>query len=100
MIGVRYEELDMLLKKSEFYLSSIEESQKKLVDSISQIKSCYSGSSIDYLFKEPIKEIINIKTISPTVKNYSDILYGVKISYQKQDSKVSQQLNHIISKLQ
>lgn len=100
MIGVNVDNLNTLIKRNNFHLSSIKSNEKRLINAINELDSCYGGSSLEYLFSEPIKEIKNIQTITSVLENYSNILYGVKISYQKQDETFSNQIIHINSNLQ
>ena len=99
MIGVNVDNLDTLIKKNNIYLNSFNSNYKRLVSAINELNSCYSGSSLEYLFTEPMKEIKNIQTISNVIENYSNILSGVKISYQQQDQTFKAQVNHMNSKL-
>lgn len=99
MIGVNVDNLDMLIKKNNLYLNSYNSNSRRLVNSINDLKACYSGSSLECLFKEPTNEIKNIQSISNIIENYCDILHGVKISYQKQDLNLKTQINHINSNL-
>ena len=100
MIGVNIDNLDTLIKKNDLYLQSYNNNSRRLISAINELNSCYSGSSLEYLFTEPMKEIKNIQTISSVIENYSNILTGVKISYQKQDLNLKTQINHMNSKLQ
>lgn len=99
MIGVNVDNLDTLVKKNNMYLNSFNSNSKKLIGIINELKFCYSGSSLEYLFSEPIKEIKNIETISSIIENYSNVLIGVKTSYQKQDELLKTQVNHMKSNL-
>ncbi len=100
MIGVNVDNLDMLIKKNNLYLNSFNSNYRRLVSAINELNSCYSGSSLEYLFTGPMKEIKNIETISNVIENYSNILSGVKISYQQQDQAFKAQVNHMNSDLQ
>lgn len=100
MIGVNVDNLDMLIKKNNLYLNSFNSNYRRLVSAINELNSCYSGSSLEYLFTEPMKEIKNIQTISNVIENYSNVLSGVKISYQQQDQAFKAQVNHMNSNLQ
>lgn len=99
MIGINVNNLDTLIKKNNFYLSSVKDSRKKLTTSISSLEDCYDGNSLNYLFSAPIREIENIKAITEVIQSYSDTLTGVKFSYRKQDSIISNQINRINSSL-
>jgi len=99
MTGVNVDNIDILIKKNNLYLNSYNSNSRNLVSAINDLKSCYSGSSLEYLFSEPMNEIKNIETISGIIENYSNILLGVKISYQQQDQNLKTQINHMNSKL-
>ena len=98
MIGINVDNINTLIKKNNLYLNSYNSNSKKLVSAINSLNSCYDGSSLEYLFSEPINEIKNIQNISKVIENYSNILTGVKNSYQQQDQTFKVQLNHINSK--
>ena len=100
MIGVNIDNLETLIKKNNFYLESYNTNSRRLITAINDLNFCYSGSSLEYLFSEPINEIKNIQTILSIIENYSNILQGVKTSYQQQDQTVKTQINHINSKIQ
>lgn len=99
MVGVNVDNINTLIKKNNLYLDSFNSNSKRLVSAINDLKSCYGGSSLEYLFSEPMNEIKNIQTISSVIKNYSNVLSGVKTSYQQQDSNLKTQINRINSKL-
>lgn len=99
MIGVNVDNLDMLIKKNNLYLNSYSSNSRRLVSAINDLSSCYSGNSLEYLFSEPMNEIKNIQAIPRIIENYSNVLSGVKVSYQQQDSNLRIQVNHINSKL-
>ena len=99
MTGVNVDNLDMLIKKNNLYLNSYNSNSRILVSAINDLNSCYGGSSLEYLFSEPMNEIKNIQTISNVIENYSNILSGVKVSYQQQDLNLKTQVNHMNSKL-
>lgn len=99
MIGINIDNLEMIIKKNNLYSQSFNSNSKKLESSISDLNSCYSGNSLQYLFSEPMKAIENLRVISTVVENYSNVLYAVKCSYQKQDETFKNQLNHINSNL-
>ena len=99
MIGINVDNLDTLIKKNNAYQKSVLSNQKKLINSINDLGTCYAGNSLEFLFNEPKREIKNIESISSTIENYSDILYSVKISYQKQDANLKNQTNRISSNL-
>lgn len=99
MIGVNIDNLDNLIKKNNSYLESFNSNSNRLVDTINDLKSCYNGNSLEYLFSEPMNEIKNIQTISSIIENYSNVLSGVKLSYQQQDSNLKTQIDRINSKL-
>lgn len=99
MIGVNLDAIDNLIKKNNCYLNSFNNNSKKLINSMNDFSACYSGNSLEYLFHMPINEIKNIRTISKIIENYSNILVGVKKSYQKEDQNLKIQLNHINSNL-
>ena len=99
MTGVNVDNLDMLIKKNNLYLNSYNSNSRRLVSAINDLNSCYGGSSLEYLFSEPMNEIKNIQTISNVIENYSNILSGVKVSYQQQDLNLKTQVNHMNSKL-
>lgn len=100
MTGVNVDNLDMLIKKNKLYLNSYNSNSRRLVSAINDLNSCYSGSSLNYLFSEPMNEIKNIQTIPGIIENYSNILIGVKNSYQQQDLHIKTQVNHMNSKIQ
>lgn len=97
MIGVNLDAIDNLIKKNNNYLNSFNNDSKKLINFINDFNDCYKGNSVEYLFFMPIKEIKNIRTISKIIENYSNILLGAKNSYQKEDSNLKSQVNHINS---
>lgn len=99
MNGVNIDKLDMLISKNNMYLNSYNSNSRRLISAINDLKSCYSGNSLQYLFSEPMNEVKNIKTISNVIENYSDILSGIKKSYQRQDQNLKAQINHMNSKL-
>lgn len=99
MIGVNVDNIDTLIKKNNLYLNSFNNNSRRLVSAINDLNECYSGSSLEYLFKEPINEIKNIQTISNIIENYSNVLYGVKVSYQRQDQNLKDNASRIISNL-
>lgn len=99
MTGVNVDNLDMLIKKNNLYLNSYNSNSRRLISTINDLNSCYSGSSLEYLFSEPMNEIKNIQTIPSIIENYSNILSGVKVSYQQQDLNLKTQVNHMNSKL-
>ena len=99
MIGVNLDNIDALIKKNNSYSSSISTNSNRLVNVINELKDCYSGSSLDYLFGLPVNQIANIKSILKVIQNYSDVLYNVKTSYQKQDINLKNQINHLNSNL-
>lgn len=99
MIGINVDNIDTLIKKNNLYLSSFNNNSRRLVNAINDLNECYSGSSLEYLFKEPINEIKNIQTISNIIENYSNVLYGVKVSYQRQDQNLKDNASRIISNL-
>ena len=100
MIGINVDNLDMLIKKNNLYLNSYNNNSKRLASTINDLNYCYNGSSLNYLFSEPIKEIKELQLISEIIENYSDTLYGVKLSYQQQDQTFKEQLNHMNSNIQ
>ena len=100
MTGVNVDNLDMLVKKNNLYLNSYNSNSRRLISTINDLNFCYGGSSLEYLFKEPMNEIKNIQTISSVIENYSNILSRVKLSYQQQDQNLKTQVNRINSKLQ
>ena len=99
MNGIDINNLDTIIKKNNLYLSSFNNNSRRLVSAINDLNECYSGSSLEYLFKEPINEIKNIQTISNIIENYSNVLYGVKVSYQRQDQNLKDNASRIISNL-
>ena len=99
MIGVNIDNLNTLIKKNNFYFNSYNSNSKKLVNSMNELNECYSGNSLNYLFTGPMNEVKNVQTITKIIKNYSDILYGVKISYEKQDEIFKTQISRMNSKL-
>ena len=99
MIGVNIDSLNTLIKKSDLILDSLQDNSKKIINCINDLNNCYSGSSLEFLFYEPVKEINNIKTISSVVSSYADVLKSIKTSYLKQDESLKYQVNHINSKL-
>lgn len=98
-MGVNINNLDALIKKNNLYLSSFNDNSNKLINCINELRTCYSGNSLEYLFSEPMNEIKNVKTISNVIESYSNALSGVKDSYQKQDLNLKTQLNHMNSNL-
>lgn len=99
MIGVNLDNLETLIKKNNIYLNSFNTNKKRLLNSINDLNNCYEGSSLEFLFMELQKEKNNIETISKVIENYSDILYGVKCSYENQDQNFKIQINRINSNL-
>lgn len=95
MVGINVDNLNALIKKNNLYLNSYNSNSKKLVGTINELKSCYAGSSLEYLFSEPINEIKNLQSIPGILGNYSNVLAGVKLSYQQQDQKFQTQINRI-----
>ena len=95
MIGINVEYLDALIKKNSVYVTSIKDSQKKLIDSINELDECYSGRDIEQVFLVPKKERTNIKLISKVMENYLDILKDVKLSYETQDLNLKIQTTRI-----
>ena len=100
MTGVNVDNLDMLIKKNNLYLDSYNSNSRRLVSAINDLSTCYSGSSLEYLFSEPMNELKNIQTIPSIMENYSNILSGVKMSYQQQDQNLKAQVSHMNSKIQ
>ena len=94
MNGINIDNLDSLIKKSKAYLNSYSSDSRRLVNAINELRSCYSGASLDYLFK-PLKETSNIESITDVVDSYVDTLQMVKSGYQKQDSIFKSQINNI-----
>lgn len=99
MIGVNIDNLKTLLKKNNSYLQSFNTNSKKMISIIKDLNSCYSGTSIEFLFSQPKNEIINIQTIYEILENYYDILLATQLSYQKQDDLLKTQISHIDSNL-
>lgn len=99
MVGVNIDNINTLIKKNNLYSMSFNSNSKKLVGAINELNNCYSGSSLQYLFKEPMDEIKNIQTISNVIEGYSNVLESVKYSYQQEDFNLKKQANHINSKL-
>ena len=99
MIGINVDNLDSIIKKGNSYLSSVNDKSNKLVNCINDSSNYHGGSSVDYLFDEPVKEIANIQKISRLLESYIDVLSTVKNSYKDQDQNIKIQLNHINSKL-
>ena len=99
MIVINVDNLDTLIKKNNIYNKSVLSNQKKLINSINDLSTCYVGNSLEFLFNEPKREIKNIESISNTIESYSDVLYSVKISYQKQDVHLKNQTSHRSSNL-
>ncbi len=95
MIGVNIDVIDSLIKKNNMYLQAFNTDARKLLGSMNELTQCYSGKSLEYLFREPLNEMIKIQSISKLIQNYSTILSGAKASYQTQDQIVKQQVDHI-----
>lgn len=99
MIGINVNNLETLIKKNNFYLDSVKDSNQKLIRTMKELEDCYEGNTLNYLFFAPIREIENVKNIIGVIQSYSDTLNGVKLSYQKQDLIMTNQINHINSSL-
>lgn len=100
MIGINLDNIDILIKKNNIYLNSFNTNKKRLISTINELSSCYSGNSLEYLFIEISREKQNIETISKVIDNYSNILSSVKCSYESQDYNLKNQVNRINSSLQ
>ena len=95
MVRVNVDNLNALIKKNNLYLSSYNSNSKKLTNAINDLNSCYSGNSLQYLFDGPLKEIKSVQTISKLIGSYSNILLGVKLSYQKQEQRLNTQIKNM-----
>ena len=87
MIGVNLDNLDKVIKINNLNYDSLDGNFKQLISSMNDLSNCYSGTSINFVFSEPIRQVDNVKKIKSIVKNYSDVLTDVKISYEKQDEQ-------------
>ncbi len=99
MIGVNLDNIDALINKNNSYIRSLSSDSNRFLSIINDLKECYTGSGLDYLFGPPINQALNLNSILKLINNYSDILYSVKTSYQRQDFNLKTQVNHLNSNL-
>lgn len=99
MIGVNISSLDTLIKKNDLFLNSFKDNSRELINCITELRFCYNGSCLEYLFSEPMNEIKNINMIESVVRSYSITLKAVRSGYQQQDLTIKTRISHINSKL-
>ena len=98
-IGVSTDSLNSFIQKNNFYVDSIVENEKSLINAINELDQCYSGKTLDFVFFKIMKEQKNIEKLTRTVQSYSDFLYCIDKAYRKQNENVAIQISYNKSNL-
>ena len=99
MIGINIETLNSIMSRTSDSNDNYSYNSKDLSNTIDDLKSCYRGSALNFLFNGAFDSISQLDKIKKVLASYIDILEDVKKSYVKQDEIFKQQLNHISSSL-
>lgn len=98
MNGVNLDGINNLVNKNNAYYESVNDDVKHIAANLNELNNLYSGGDLKFLFQDLTNQAKSINTIPIIVKNYSDILKNVVLSYKAQDVNLRNQVNHIISK--
>ena len=89
MIGINEEILVKLIKLNNLNHTNTKTHTKKLDNSINELSRCFYGKDLNSIFYYLFEQKKSINKIPKVVKSYSDVLYGVKVAYNKQDKNIS-----------
>jgi hypothetical protein len=85
---VNIDGLTTAINKNNQYYEFLEEDVDGLTTVINELNNIYSGSSLDFLFKDITRQVKDINKLPMMVKNYSNVLVNVKSSYIAQESNI------------
>ena len=97
MNGINVENLNSAINRNDGYYDSINDDVKFMLNNINELNNLYSGSDLHFLFQDLVNQVKNISLIPPIIKNYSDVLNNVKLSYKAQDINMKSQINRVTS---
>lgn len=97
MMGIDIDKLNSAINRNNGYYDSINDDVKLMVTNINELNTLYSGSDLQFLFQDLVNQVEDVSTIPMIIKNYSELLNNVMVSYKAQDVNLKSQVNHMTS---
>lgn len=94
MIGIDNDILDKIIKINNVNLETLRDNNNRVLDLFSSLKDCYSGYDLNFVFLKAIEQQESLKKIINVMNNYSVVLSNVKVSYNNQDTNITNIVNH------